>query len=242
MKFDDVEAVLFDFDGTLVHLNIDFGQMRREVEAILPRYGLATDDLSARYTLELVEEAAGILARRNGDVAAFRQEAQAAITAIEMAAAETARVHPGVPHLLASLRERGIRVAIVTRNCRAAVESILRRYELPYDALVTRDDVRRVKPDPEHLLTAMQRLGVSPARTLMVGDHPLDIRAGRLAGTRTVAVLTGYSAAEQFAPEQPDMVLEEAGKLAERVRGGQGDKGTRRQGDKETRRKNIGRG
>ncbi len=215
LKLADIEAVLFDFDGTLVHLNIDFGRMRADVEAILPRYGLSADNKASRYTLELIDECAQALTTRNGGevAAAFRRDAAAALVAIEMEAAEAAQVHPGVPELLEQLRERGIKVAIVTRNCRAAVERILAKNRLPYDALLTRDDVTAVKPDPEHLLAALRLLGVAPHRALMVGDHPMDVHAGRAVGTRTAAVLTGYSPAEQFAPEHPDLILTQIGDL-----------------------------
>jgi phosphoglycolate phosphatase len=212
----DVEAVLFDFDGTLVHLNIDFAQMRTDVEAILPKYGLSADDKASRYTLELIAECAQALTERNGGeriAEAFQRDAEAAIVAIETDAAETADVHPGVPELLKRLRQRGIKVGIVTRNCRAAVERILDRSALIYDVLLTRDDVETVKPDPEHLLAALRLLDVEPRRALMVGDHPMDVRAGRITGTKTVAVLTGYSPAERFAPEKPDLILKQVGEL-----------------------------
>ncbi|RLC98456.1 MAG: hypothetical protein DRI77_05040, partial [Chloroflexi bacterium] len=151
----NVDAVLFDFDGTLVHLNINFSQMRADVEAILPRYGLSMDGKASRYTLELIAECAQALTTRNGgeEIAeAFRRDAEAAILAIEMGAADTAQVHPGAPELLEQLRERGIKIGIVTRNCRAAVEHILGKNTLTYDVLLTRDDVAAVKPHPEHLL------------------------------------------------------------------------------------------
>jgi phosphoglycolate phosphatase len=213
--FGDIEAVLFDFDGTLVHLNIDFAQMRADVEAVLPRYNLSTDELSSLYTLELVEECVRILAERDEEetVAAFRRDTEAAMVAIEMGAANAAEVHPGAPELLEALQGQGIKVGIVTRNCRAAVEHILGRNTLTYDTLLTRDDVTAVKPDPEHLLTALRLLGVEPKHTLMVGDHPMDVRAGRVVGTKTVAVLTGYSPVERFAPENPDLILEQVGEL-----------------------------
>ena len=101
----DIEAVLFDFDGTLVHLNIDFAQMRADVEAILPQYGLSADGKSALYTLELIEDCARALTERDGREigAAFRRDAEAAMIAIEMGAASAAEVHPGVPELLEKL-------------------------------------------------------------------------------------------------------------------------------------------
>ncbi|MBN1954453.1 MAG: HAD-IA family hydrolase [Anaerolineae bacterium] len=210
-----IDAILFDFDGTLVQLNVDFARMRADVEALLPRYGFSAVEQTARYTLELVEEVARKLAARHGDGAAetFRREAHAAITAVEMDAANCARVHDGASALLQQLQRQGVKIAIVTRNCRAAVRRVMEQCPLPHDLLLTRDDVTAVKPDPAHLSAALCRLDVAPERALMVGDHPLDVRAGCAVGVRTVAVLTGYSSREQFAPELPDLILERVGEL-----------------------------
>ena len=176
ITFNSIQAVLFDFDGTLVHLNIDFAQMRADVEAVLPRYGLSPDGKEPRYTLELIEDCVQELIERGTpeEEKPFRQDVEAVMTAIELGAAESAKAHPGAAELLQELRERGTRVGIVTRNCRAAVEHILSKCPLTYDVLLTRDDVEAVKPDPAHLLTALRMLEVEPRHALMVGDHPMD--------------------------------------------------------------------
>jgi phosphoglycolate phosphatase len=215
LRIDNLDAVLFDFDGTLVDLNIDFDRMRRDVEALLPRYGLSLEGNEHLYTLELIRQSMHSLMARDGESAAetFRQAAHTAIVAVELEAAAGAEIHAGVPELMERLQQHGLKIGIVTRNCRAAVERILGQNTLPHDVLVTRDDVDQVKPHPEHLTTALRCLGVPAERALMVGDHPMDIQAGRVIGTRTVAVLTGYSPRERFLPEQPDMILNEVGEL-----------------------------
>jgi phosphoglycolate phosphatase len=58
-------------------------------------------------------------------------------------------------------------------------------------------------------------LGVEPQRTLMVGDHPMDVQVGRAVGTRTVAVLTGAGSPERFSEVQPDLILAQVGDLSE---------------------------
>jgi phosphoglycolate phosphatase len=113
----------------------------------------------------------------------------------------------GASELLRDLRAMGVKVGIVTRNCRAAVEAILAREPLEYDILLTRDDVTRVKPDPEHLLVAMRALGASPERLLMVGDHPMDVQAGRAVGAWTIGILNDGRPADYFAEARPDAVL-----------------------------------
>jgi phosphoglycolate phosphatase len=202
-RFENVAAVLFDLDGTLVESRIDFPEMRREVLRLAAERGVDPAPLQGLDILEMVAHAAMAVP----DPREYRAAAEAALTAIEVAAAPGTCEMPGAIELLRALDAAGVRVAIVTRNCRRVVTEILGRIPLPHGVLLTRDEVARVKPDPEHLLQAAAALGATPDRTVMVGDHLMDVRAGRAAGMGTVGLLGPERPPDYFDAERPDRVV-----------------------------------
>ena len=76
--------------------------------------------------------------------------------------------------------------------------------------VVCRDHVQRVKPHPEQLNLALSYLKARPERSLMIGDHPLDIETGHNAGALSAGVLTGRCRKEDFLTAGADIVFQEA--------------------------------
>lgn len=204
-----LEAAIFDLDGTLVELTIDFGQMRAEVLEIVARYDGAMDARRrGLHTLELIADVAVELGQRSPQRASrFEAEAKAAIEAIEVEAARRAELFAGVPELLAWLRGCDLKLGIITRNCRAAAGAVLDSLGPLVDVVLTRDDVPVVKPDPSHIGRALEMLGVRGERSLMVGDHPLDVVTGKAVGAFTASVLRPGETPERYAEVSPDLVL-----------------------------------
>jgi phosphoglycolate phosphatase len=204
-----LDAIVFDLDGTLVELTIDFGQMRAEVIEIVERHAVAVDaHRQGLFTLELIADVTAELNWRSPQQAArFAAEAHAAIEAIEVEAAQRADLFPGVPELLTWLWDRGLELGIITRNCRAAAGKVLESLSPLVGVVLTRDDVPAVKPDPLHLRRALETLGVPGERALMVGDHPLDVVTGRAVGAFTAGVLRPGETPDRYAAVAPDLVL-----------------------------------
>ena len=212
---ENVRAVVFDFDGTLAETNIDFGEMRRRTVEHIRAWGLWEDgEDERRWVLELIAHTAAKLDGDRTRAARYRQEAMQILEDVEMLTCGGARPFPGIQDMLTALRDRGISLGVVTRNCRRGVQAVTERHQLLYDVLLTRDDVERVKPDPAHLLEALCRLSVAPDVALMVGDHITDIQVGRAAGTLTCGVLTAKTTEQEFEAGGADFVLDSAADLA----------------------------
>lgn len=214
-----IEAVIFDYDGTLVHLNIDFEVMKRGVERLLESHGLEHKAFRGFHLLEAIDEAATILSREGSTaVESFRERALKLLTDEEVKAAKSGKILPGVVALLRALRAHGIKIGIITRNCDQAVRITFPQIEEICDVFLSRDSVAQVKPHPAHLTLALEKMAVrKPKRCLMVGDHVLDIEAGRRLGMRTAGVLTGHTTAEQFVEAGADFVLDDATKVLNHV-------------------------
>lgn len=187
------EALVLDFDGTLAELNIDFTDMKRRLAALGEAYlgdAPASDGLPA---LEWIDRLAGLIEQVEGRDTAleFGTRARFLVMDMELAAARQGGLFPFARPALADLRARGLRTAIITRNCTAAVRIVFPDVRDAVDCFLAREDVTRPKPDPAHPAAALKALGVSPRRALMVGDHTLDIATGLAAGMAAAGVATG---------------------------------------------------
>lgn len=206
-----LKAVLFDFDGTLAELNVDFIRMRRAVLDLMAGYCAPSDGIENLYVLEMIEAARGLISdRRPGKGEEFFSRAHTVISSIETEAAREGSLLPGTGEMLGELRRRGIKTAVVTRNCRAAVLRLFPDIDSRCDAVITREGAPRVKPHPDHLLTALGFLNVEPSCSAMVGDHPMDMTAGKDVGAYAVGVLTGHSAADPLRRAGADLIIERA--------------------------------
>jgi pyrophosphatase PpaX len=99
----------------------------------------------------------------------------------------------GVEDLLARLSREGRRLGVVTSKRRKTVDLAFRVLPIEgfFDAIVTADEVKRHKPDPEPVLVALERLGSAPDEAAFVGDSPFDVGAGKAAGVFTIGVSWG---------------------------------------------------
>lgn len=118
--------------------------------------------------------------------------------------------YPGIPEVLAELRERGIRVGVVTSKLGTGSRDELTRTGLMefMEHLTGAEDVRETKPAAEPLQRAMTALGASPGETLMVGDTSADILGARAAGIRSGAALWGARDRDGLLALEPDHALE----------------------------------
>ena len=191
------EACIFDMDGVL----IDSGVWHRAAwQALLAEEGLepARPDFWRLTIGRPSEEAAPLLlgtalpdgevrrlARRKRDL--YVELARGGLRAVE-----------GAPAFIEHLARRGIPRAVGTSASRMDVERMLggvglRRH---FEVVVTSEDVRLGKPDPEVYVLAARRLGAAPGACVVFEDSVVGIQAARRAGMRAIGVTTAYGEEE----------------------------------------------
>jgi len=79
--------------------------------------------------------------------------------------------------------------------------------------VITAMDTHVPKPSPEALIKCAKQLGIRTCECVVVGDSVADVKAGKTAGTKTVAVLSGIFSREELKKEKPDLILESVNQL-----------------------------
>ena len=123
-------------------------------------------------------------------------------------AAVRTRLYDGVPEVLEHYAGRK-RLAMATFKSRPAAERILAHFGIAgcFERLVTADDCRRTKPDPECVERILTALQVRPEDAVLIGDTVTDMDTGRNAGVLTCGVTYGYGSARDIFTRGPDYLV-----------------------------------
>lgn len=212
-KFDALQAVLFDLDGTLVDsapdLVVALNRLRTE---------LNETPVDAAAIAAVVSKGGRAMLRRGfpgADEARIETLLPRFLDLYAERIAEHTRTYPGIDDVLVALEARGVHWGVVTNKPGWLARPLLDALELAARcaALVTGDCLPLRKPDPAQLLHACRLIGVAPARSVYVGDDARDIEAGRSAGMATIAAGWGYLDAEDLHTWGADLVVATPGDL-----------------------------
>ncbi len=203
------KAVIFDFDGTLAELNIDFAMMAQHVEALARQMGYDAP-WPEGYLLEAMAQVQLVLG--NG----FDQQARRIIRDIEVEAADRAELFSFTRPLLDHLGAMGIGRAVISRNCDVAIRRVFPDIDEKCEVFVPRELAPRPKPHPDHVVQALEALKVAPGDAWMVGDHPTDMQAGKAAGCGCVGVASGRTSPDDLIRAGADKVLPHSGAMLAR--------------------------
>jgi len=154
--------------------------MKKRSIRFLEDAGVASGLLTEKMlNYEIEERAVNDLEKRGlpaVEIKRILREVATIMDAIELEAIDGVSIVDGVVETLEMLKNRGVKIGIITRSCREYAISVIDKVGLQnvVDAVAARDDVLRPKPAAEHPRYLMKILGVKPSETALVGDHLMD--------------------------------------------------------------------
>ena len=204
-----IRAVVFDFDGTLADtipliaaawnfaLQPIFGQTWT-IPEIVALFGPTDAQMLRRQLQNHTQNEAEITAVIDNYFAHYE------------AAHAIAQPFDKINELLEELNERGFILGLMTGKGRRAADITLRElgWQNRFACVITGDESTRPKPAPDGILQVLAALQIAPANAVYIGDLPVDIRAGRTAGCRTIAAGWNAFDADELRQSQPDFWAE----------------------------------
>jgi beta-phosphoglucomutase len=214
-------AVLWDMDGTLVDTaELHFAAWVRLMQELGRPFSRA--DFAATFGLRNPEIFAHLFGEGRYSEAELAALGERKEEFYRAAAGQGVTLLPGVGELLQGLHAAGFKQAVGSSAPRANLELILRLTDTQryFEAVVSMEDTQRGKPDPQVFLVGAQRLGVPPARCLVVEDAVAGVQAAKAGGMKCIAVrFVGHHPAEKLHAAGADLVVPSlAGVSVETVR------------------------
>ena len=213
-KKEKIRCIIFDLDGTLIdgytsiaesfnYVMEKLGYPTQDPALIKRKVGLGTDTMLTPFVRaeDLIE------AER-----LYRLKMKEVLL-------DKTFLLPGVKEILEYLKKKGIKLAVASNKDAQFANAALKHLGIYdyFDVLTYGDEIENMKPHPEMLNKIMERSGVSPAETIMVGDMTIDIETGDSAGVKTICVPTGSNTREELEAKKPFMILDNIYELTKAV-------------------------
>lgn len=204
IDFSKIELVIFDLDGTLIDSAMDLaisldlamkdeGLRSLSMEEMLARISVGSKNLLK----ELV----------NDDVHAEKRVLDYYIKHYSQRMFDNTKLYPNVVELLELLQHKT--VALLSNKREQPCKVILKYFKIDhhFKMVLGGDSLPRRKPHPDPILHICRELKIKPENTLMVGDSPVDLEAGRLAGVKTIGLLEGLTPEDIMKKSQANIFL-----------------------------------
>jgi HAD superfamily hydrolase (TIGR01509 family) len=199
-----IKAIVFDLDGTITNFNLDYKTARAEAIEYLTTQGLPrslfTINESVFEMLKKVEISMKNSGKNQKEFSKLRQNILTILEKYEMESASSTSLIPGILETLKTLKQMKLKLALFTVNSKKTTNYILDTFHLKsfFDAVITRDSVSTVKPNPVHLETTLKKLKTKPEEAIVVGDSISDMKSAQELHVFSVGVTYGVSTPEEL--------------------------------------------
>lgn len=207
---ENLEAILFDFEGTLVDFQWRLSEAVEDVLEKLREIGLDTTRIGSRKYSTLFMEAM----RAAPEIGLRPEYVRELIGAIYDGYDEDAltrwTLRPGVKDFLHALKKRRIGTAVVSNIGGRALARALAQFGLEalFEVSISRNEVLNPKPSPEGINLALRKMGVAGERSIFVGDSLDDVQAARNAGLKAMIITNGENLKEEILAARPHKIFE----------------------------------
>jgi len=209
-----INAVLFDFDGTLVNTNpLIIRTLKETFAALLPSRVLSDTEILDCIGPTLAQTGQKYFPENPDKFVDYYRKLN--LTYHD----EMIQQYPGIADMLAELHRRGLVLAVVSSKKRDLVLHGLQLMGLSqyFDYVLGGDEVENPKPHPEPITTALTALGLAANETMMVGDNSHDIECAQNAGVVSVGVGWAERGADYLRAFHPDYVINSPAELLDIV-------------------------
>lgn len=210
IRLDNIEAMLFDFEGTLVDFQWQLSAAVAETLEMLWNMGFAKDRVLSRRYSTLMKEAMQVATEIGLSPAQVQEKIGCVYDRYDEDALTRWVLRPSVKDFLKAIKAKGICTCLVSNVGGKTLTKALSQLGLAefFDVALSRNDVVNLKPSPEGLNLAIERLGISKDKSIFLGDSLDDINAARNAGIRVMIITDGENVEKDIWGAKPDHMIQ----------------------------------